>query len=109
MPGVCSEPERTKRLRGKFHLCQFSTAPSPVLAKKALESCEPRPASWELHQGPPPVVVAPRYLLCCVAVSCPGGKGCVWLQGSETVCLWSRLYKHIHTDLPIHTSVCKIL
>ena len=32
-----------------------------------------------LHQGPLPVVVAPRYLLCCVAVSCPGGSvgGCV--------------------------------
>ena len=52
VPGVCSEPERTKKLGGKFHLCQFSTAPSPVLAKKALERGEPRPASWELHQGP---------------------------------------------------------
>ena len=30
-----------------------------------------------LHQGPLPVVVAPHYLLCCVAVSCPGGRVCV--------------------------------
>ena len=35
-----------------------------------------------LHQGPLPVVVPPRYLLCCVAVSCPGERVCVaagWL------------------------------
>ena len=30
-----------------------------------------------LHQGPLPVVVAPHYLLCCVAVSCPGERVCV--------------------------------
>ena len=38
-------------------------------------------AGW-LHLRPLPVVVAPRYLLCCVAVSCPGGRVCVaagWL------------------------------
>ena len=64
------------------------------LPRRALERGEPRPASWELHQGTQPVVVAPHYLLCCVAVSCPGGRVCV-AAGKLAVCLWSRLYTHI--------------
>ena len=36
-------------------------------------------------------------------------EGVCVVAGKLTVCLWSRLYKYIHTDLPIHTSVCKIL